>query len=1390
MTRMPLICFAFLFLCGTAPAGTITLKGRVVTGSADKPVVGRAVQVEHHENRNADMPDSFVVRTHTDEEGLFSIDISRSGDEEFMLFVPSESGQPMVGYTHLKKSRDFGTIPLGQDGILCGKVWGPDDRPVCGAGVAVEMRLDARCDHYLEALTAQTDKDGMFEIKGLNEGTYRCSVASPEHTSGRNEIEVTDDFSYLELCVEQAATISGRVIDGEGKPVAGAVVSAGRRRSATTDEKGAFLLGGLDESDYHLRVSAEGYAPKNNKVTTVKVKAGKTAERDITVLPTGSLLLALNPEKDGVSVPSEVTASLSVRGEWQSGYRHLTVPVKDGKALFNDVACGAYSVQLEGSQFGDSSAPVKIESGEEATAILLLLKTVPFAGRVVDEFGVPVEGANVIAGIGKREGGYTSPSSFEYESTDAEGKFGFAGLGEGTIEIRIHTEEALPFSEKIQLTEGGETNREFVLSKGISISGKVVDEGGKPAFGAEVSIEQPRDMHDPFSWGSDEKDVETDSEGRFSVDGLLAGGALLKIEHSDMIPLTKNIEISANAKPETLYVLKKGLTLVGKVVDRDGLPISEADVEVTIEDKGSDESYGKNAETGDDGSFRIAGLPAGSVDVAIEAEEFSPLTQEVVIEKEMDAETTFKLEDGLVISGSIEEPDGSLVEGLSMRVWGPSGPNSHTHISKNPDISDDGAFEVAGLARGKYTISFLDSESGRTVHSLSDVEAGAEWALIILGARKTLTVQAVGPDGEPVGGAEVTIQRKDDSNSFRMYSSRGSDMTTDSQGRFQTEVREGSKYEVTLRKRPLLDAKRILDLTGGAEELLPDPVEMQLETGNMIKGVVVNSKDGSPVIGAFVRGGRSAGPWGMHMNSFGDDDDETGERTDDEGRFVADGLPAGVVTLTVHEDAEGKTVLATKKVSVVKGKKTEEVRIEIDEAGSISGAVVDKDGKPVSRCTVMLYSPDSPTEQKHEQAGVDGSFLFERVAPGRYMLMHFMMTRRRPKFSMPSPVSVVVEAGKETTTTLGGKEVGDSALKGSTKLRGVPFASGKISFMPYTDGKQNMGNMFGMYAGVRQANIATNGSYEVKGISPGVHIVRIEKEAEEWAARAQFVGKINILEDQKTLDIDISGATLGGAVNGPDGVPAESVRVTATQEGAGIMHRHLLARMALTEEDGSFHIENMAPGVYDITIQDNELGQASRRGVQIGKEDVQIQIGLGESVTLTGTVSSSGDATPEGAMVFAFSGDMTMGGTGMVSSDGTYELSSRLAPGKYSVFVMLSGYSLAATELDIQDDTTFDPVLVAAGDLDVTLTGSSDAIKGRIIHVKDGEGKEVVRIRSAEYAMVPMMGTCVLAPTDETGETTVRGLPPGKYRVTVEGTDASAEVEITALETGAVTVDI
>jgi sugar lactone lactonase YvrE/peroxiredoxin/uncharacterized GH25 family protein len=205
----------------------------------------------------------------------------------------------------------------------------------------------------------------------------------------------------------------------------------------------------------------------------------------------------------------------------------------------------------------------------------------------------------------------------------------------------------------------------LALEAGTSIGGVIQDEKGKPIEGASVYLLVP---------GKDEVEriairdyeVKTDAAGRWRCDVVPAkfDEIWIRLAHPDFISdkmygTTPRPPIERLRDMTGVMIMKKGITIAGRVVDANGEPIKGAAVTL-----GSSRCSSGNPRTNTviDGGFEFRNIQPGVEVFTVQKSGYAPDLKEITVYKEMKP-IDFRLELGHTIKGRIVDTNGNPISG-------------------------------------------------------------------------------------------------------------------------------------------------------------------------------------------------------------------------------------------------------------------------------------------------------------------------------------------------------------------------------------------------------------------------------------------------------------------------------------------------------------------------------------------------------------------------------------------------------------------------------------------------------------------------------------------------------------------------------------------------------
>jgi hypothetical protein len=180
-------------------------------------------------------------------------------------------------------ARAFFELPLVEsDHVFAGKVLSKSGKPAPGAELAIGQETDGRTS-LAGTARVPVAADGSFHVR-IAPGRYVMQAQAPNHASIIRKIafDTTSAQSAARFALTPAPRVSGRVLDADGNPIAGALVAAGgvldpkqRAPSARTEADGSFSLPIAADQDVVVTARADG--PHGGLVARVALGIARSA---------------------------------------------------------------------------------------------------------------------------------------------------------------------------------------------------------------------------------------------------------------------------------------------------------------------------------------------------------------------------------------------------------------------------------------------------------------------------------------------------------------------------------------------------------------------------------------------------------------------------------------------------------------------------------------------------------------------------------------------------------------------------------------------------------------------------------------------------------------------------------------------------------------------------------------------------------------------------------------------------------------------------------------------------------------------------------------------------------------------------------------------------------
>jgi hypothetical protein len=525
------------------------------------------------------------------------------------------------------------------------------------------------------------------------------------------------------------ARIEGAVIEADGAPIVGAVVSASQPPNRTaTGADGRFVLAGLAPG----RVSIEARLPGASSwpTATVAVGPGETS-RD--------LLLAAEPFRRIAGVVVDADSSQPVAGARLSG----VIAGADGSFVLERASTETFALWVADLDV-EGGPGTWIEAGAEPVGdVVIRVRRRPrVAGRVLDRCGDAVAGAVVMAlrWVDRGLADYNRRRPPRAIS-GTDGDFVLADLHPGGHVLEAFDPDGGGRSRLVEVEVGeadaGGAPVELRLERGGEIAGVITSATGDPVAGLPVglsgsSLDDLSQIRRPHFLVDKEilpHRARTDAGGRFRLRGLGAGryrlapGTAFAPERSSPswcrlagAEALEAIELDSDeTRIELDLVLGDRLdrTVAGTVVDPSGDPIAGASVYASAD------LVSVASVTADiDGRFALAGLPDATIHVSAHGPVSGAARLEVGAGNS--GELTLVLEP---TSGAIEGTVSGAPDPVRVVVYSDFASASYTYVeTEEHATSRGGRFRLEGLLAGDYVVRARSA--GREGYARARIVAG------------------------------------------------------------------------------------------------------------------------------------------------------------------------------------------------------------------------------------------------------------------------------------------------------------------------------------------------------------------------------------------------------------------------------------------------------------------------------------------------------------------------------------------------------------------------------------------------------------------------------------------------------------------------------------------
>ncbi|HSP35050.1 MAG TPA: carboxypeptidase regulatory-like domain-containing protein, partial [Thermoanaerobaculia bacterium] len=833
---------------------------------------------------------------------------------------------------------------------------------------------------------AFTAPDGTFSVRvppASDVRIWAIRTGYPAANSGTLHLAPGERKSGVVLTIPNGITVSGRVLDKDGKPVGGVEVVAaesqavgggvrrmvaGMMRRTGDDEvktanDGTFSLR-VKEGTYDVAFRRQGYATKVMRAMRV---SGAPQPVEVTLDPAVEISGRVVRNGAGVDGVRVMAIAESAQEFAETG--------PDGSFVITGLSPG--QLMLNAMKPDESIQVVRPVTAPAHDVTIEVPPGSRVSGRVVDkETKQPVTAFDLGLSMSRGGGGmmFSFVPNLRHFTSD-DGSFVLENVPSGQTQIVVnapgYTTARVP---SVDVQEGkGVADLEIALDHGVRVVGHVMGPDGSALAGVAVRINSGGPSR-VVGLGMNNNGTVSDANGDYTIDAVESGDKTLIFASSGYQTLQKTATLSGT-ETRVDAQLSTGTQIVGTVVTDTGVPVADAEVTASS----AAQTFGfRNTRTDANGNFTLENMAPGRYTFrAMKSGYANALMNDFDIATGGPVRLTMK--SGGVIFGHVSGLTADELQTATVQASGANG-------GQTAAVDSSGNYRIEGSPTGTVRVSARTSTGmagGRTstVQSVQ-VDPASPAQVDITFNSATVISGRVTRNGSPVDGAMVAFIPKE------AQAQTTARTTTSNGGQYQVTGLDDATYNVAV-----VDIQRSAPFSTTYQVHGSGNFDIDIH-GVSLRGRVVDTS-GNPVSDVMVEIHEKADGGGMRLLN------QT-VQTDASGAFRLDNVQPDSYTIVASKEGYG-----AKSADTTVSDSSPEIQIALSQNAGVALRVVDaRNGQALS---ARVHVTDSSGVTVYDSPFMGASDVIKLpLEPGTYRAQIWAMNYAPQTVTITSPSSPTI----------------------------------------------------------------------------------------------------------------------------------------------------------------------------------------------------------------------------------------------------------------------------------------------------------------------------------------------------------------------------------------------